>query len=222
MSVIALPARRPLRYFGSKWNLAPWIISNFPTHDHFVDPFFGGGAILFRKQPVKLETVNDLNGRVVNYFQILRDRPLELINLIDLTPWAKDEYKLNQTPAQDPLEDARRFHSTCWMSIHAGPIWAGFRNQRSVAGRFAAPPDDLIRHDLWTVAQRLREVQILNMDALELLESYHGREDPFIYLDPPYVISTLSGRIRYGDFTQDDDFHRQLIKPKKLLSTLTT
>lgn len=92
--------RRPaLKYFGSKWRLAPWIISNFPEHEHYIEPCFGAGNILLRKPSVKLETVNDIDGRVVNFFKQLRDNPGELIQLINFSPGPKMNtiaVKLNQ------------------------------------------------------------------------------------------------------------------------------
>ena len=155
------PRRPALRYYGGKFDLAPWIISHFPRHEHYVEPCFGAGSVLLRKPAVKLETVNDLNGRVVNYFRVLRDNPAGLIRLLDLTPWAADEYRESQTESDDPLEDARRFHIQCWMSINGGPLATGFRVQNSILSRYATTATDLVNHDLLTVAARLKNVRPL-------------------------------------------------------------
>lgn len=71
MTVLARPA---LRYFGSKSKLAPWIISHFPRHMSYCEPFGGGANVLLQKPRVPVETYNDLDGRVVNFFRVLRAR----------------------------------------------------------------------------------------------------------------------------------------------------
>lgn len=110
--------RRPaLRYYGGKWRLAPWIISHFPKHVNYVEPCGGAASVLLQKPRSQLETYNDLDGNVVNFFRVLRDRPDELIRKIRLTPWAREEYELSKNPVPDPVENARRFFVCGWMSI---------------------------------------------------------------------------------------------------------
>ena len=57
-----------IKYPGSKWNIADWILSFFPKHHSYVEPFFGSGAVFFRKEKSNIETINDLDGDVVNFF----------------------------------------------------------------------------------------------------------------------------------------------------------
>ena len=75
-----------LKYYGSKFRLAQWITSHFPAHKHYVEPFGGAANVLLVKEPSKLETYNDLNNAIVNFFRMLRARPDELIEQINLTP----------------------------------------------------------------------------------------------------------------------------------------
>lgn len=193
--------KRPaLRFYGSGWNRARWIISHMPAHTHYVELCLGSASILLRKPPVMLESINDRDGRVVNFFQALRERPRELIDLINLTPWAEDEMRACMERAEDPLEDARRFFAGCWMSIHGGPLTsATFRNQNGVAGRFVSPPMDAIdRSDLLAVARRLKRVQIFNRDALSLISKFSADPDTLIYFDPPYLAETRRRRRGYN------------------------
>jgi len=83
------PKRPALRYYGGKWKLAPWIISHFPEHQNYVEPCGGAASVLLQKPRSPLETYNDLDGNVVNFFRVLRDQPDELIRKIRLTPWAR-------------------------------------------------------------------------------------------------------------------------------------
>ena len=67
-----------LRWPGSKWTLAQWIIDQMPPHVHYLEPFFGSGAVFFCKQPSKFETINDLDSDVTNLFRVIRTRKDEL------------------------------------------------------------------------------------------------------------------------------------------------
>jgi len=201
--------KRPaLKYFGGKWRMAPWIISYFPEHTHYIEPCFGAGSVLLRKEQVELETVNDLNGRLVNFFRALRDDPDELIGKIDLTPWAQDEYKLAQIESDDPVEDARRFFFMSWMSVNGGPLPTGFRISKTRGSRGSIPPTDGINHALNAITKRLRTVQVMNIDAIAFIRKFNEDENALIYFDPPYVKSTRTSK-GYGVFDDFDDLHKQ-------------
>jgi len=107
---------RILHYPGSKWSMADWIIEYMPEHETYLEPFFGSGAVLFNKPSSKIETVNDLDGQVVNLFRVIRDRPEELAEKIRWTPYSRQEYYDSYETTGDELEDARRFLIRCWMA----------------------------------------------------------------------------------------------------------
>ena len=75
-----------LNYPGAKWGMAEEIVALMPPHRSYLEPFFGSGAVLFNKPPSAIETVNDIDGDIVNFFTVLREQPEELARLIDLTP----------------------------------------------------------------------------------------------------------------------------------------
>ncbi len=81
-----------MKYPGSKWSLARWIISFFPEHHSYLEPFFGSGAVLFNKPRSHIETVNDLDGNVVNLFEWIRRDPERLAREIYYTPYAREVY----------------------------------------------------------------------------------------------------------------------------------
>lgn len=109
-----------LKYYGGKFRLAAWIINFFPKHIHYVEPFGGGGSVLLLKEPAKLETYNDLDKNVVNFFRVLRHEPDELVRRLRLTPWARSEYEQCLENSGAVMEDARRFFVRLWMSLHGG------------------------------------------------------------------------------------------------------
>lgn len=99
-----------IRYPGSKWSLANWIISYFPEHHSYLEPFFGSGAVLFNKTRSDIETVNDLDGNVVNLFECIRSDPEKLAEMIYMTPYAREVYEKSflYNP-EEPFEKALNF-----------------------------------------------------------------------------------------------------------------
>lgn len=106
-----------LKYAGAKWRLADWIGGLLPPHEIYLEPFFGSGAVFFRKAPARLETINDIDGNVVNLFRVLREQTEQLAALVELTPWARDEYYASYEKSGNDLEDARRFLVRCWQAF---------------------------------------------------------------------------------------------------------
>lgn len=187
-----------LKYPGSKWRLAEWIISHFPPHTTYLEPFFGSGAVFFTKPQSDIETINDIDGNVTNLFKVIREHPDELATLIEFTPWARDEYYASYEFTDNQLEMARRFLVRCWQAfgtdLYRKPGWnnskrASLRLSRN--NEFQKLPQIILE-----TAQRLKSAQIENMDAVELIKGYNYSE-VLIYADPPYVMHTRSGGKRY-------------------------
>jgi DNA adenine methylase len=172
--------------------LAPWIISHFPAHKSYVEPCGGAANVLLQKARSELETYNDVDNNVVNFFSVLRDNPQELIEKIWLTPWARREYETAYDPHDCPVERARRFYTACWMSITPTINNAWRPNRRNV--RFLLNSDkssipQLNAHEvdhLYAIAERLLRVQIENDPYVDVIKRY-DTPGTLIYFDPPYV-----------------------------------
>lgn len=82
-----------MKYPGSKWRLAPWIISHFPEHHSYLEPYFGSGAVHFNKERSNIENINDSDGNVVDLFRCMRERPDQLARAIYLTPYSRQVYE---------------------------------------------------------------------------------------------------------------------------------
>lgn len=202
-----------LKYPGAKWRLAEFIIAQMPEHKVYLEPYFGSGAVLFNKEPTGIETINDIDGNVVNLFRVIRDRPDELARLIEFTPWARDEYLQSYELTGDSIEDARRFLVRCWQAFATRTGYkTGWRH--SAQGLCPNMPEQ------WTkvpsrvkeVAERLKHVQIENMDAVELIKKYN-HETVLIYADPPYTLDTRASKIYAHDITETD--HVRLLEVLK-------
>jgi DNA adenine methylase len=168
-----------------------------------------GASVFLQKPPTEVEILNDLNGRVVNFFRQLRDNKAELIRLINLTPWAEDEYKFCKTPSDDPTEDARRFYVAAWQSVHgAGDDKSGWRLLVDPDGRRGLSPSvDWMAHDLDCVAQRLRRAHIINRDALAVIQRMLSIASCLIYFDPPYLSAKRTRKNGYSAFEVTEDWH---------------
>lgn len=199
-----------LRYIGGKWQIAEWIISQFPAHDNYVEPFCGAASVFFRKHPSPIEVINDRSGDVVNFFRVLREDTDALIRAVDLTPFSREEYDRAYEPSDDPLERARRFYVRSWQSFscHAG-YKTGWRHQKNIHSRGTSLTREWRRMDgLYRSAERLKHALIEHDDALAVIQRYDTPQTLF-YLDPPYVLDTRSNRRRYAHEMTDDD-HRSL------------
>ncbi|GAX06969.1 D12 class N6 adenine-specific DNA methyltransferase [Secundilactobacillus pentosiphilus] len=201
--------KRILNYPGSKWNMARYIISLMPPHTTYLEPFFGSGAVFFNKEPSKIETINDIDGRIVNFFKQCRNHPVELSQLIQLTPLSREEYQLSYEISDDPLEDVRRMMVRSWQAIGGKTSdHTGWRANIDLNGSKTTEWNHIDERIL-AVASRLKDAQIEHQDAFKLLERYN-RPDVLTYVDPPYLMSTRSKRHYAYEFSDAD--HESLLK----------
>lgn len=216
---IDAPPRRPLvRYHGGKWRLAPWIIQHFPAHRVYVEPYGGGGSVLLRKPRSYGEVYNDLDEEVVNLFRVVRDSGDELRRRIELTPFARPEFRQSYLRADCPIEQARRTVARAYMGFGSAAVSGestGFRPNSNRPG--TTPAHDWRNYPdcLPAVIDRLRGVVIECRDALDVMQQ-HDSPHTLHYVDPPYVHETRSGKSRgtasrkaYRHEMSDDD-HRRL------------
>lgn len=219
------PTRPVLRWHGGKWRLAPWIISHFPVHRLYVEPFGGAASVLLRKPRAYAEIYNDLNGEVVTLFRVLRDADLasRLIAQLRLTPFAREELPAAYEPSDDPVEQARRLVVRSYLGFGSAGVngaTTGFRSNSNRSG--TVPPHDWVNYPecLTAAVQRLRGVCIERLDAVALLAR---NDDPatLFYVDPPYLPETRSKKRgpqgMYHSYVHDmtEGDHKALLKALK-------
>ncbi|WP_028590334.1 DNA adenine methylase [Paenibacillus massiliensis] len=195
---------RILHYPGSKWSMANWIISHMPQHMTYLESFFGSGAVLFSKPRSQIETVNDLDGEIVNLFRVIRERPDELANAIRWTPHSRQEYYESYHPADDDLERARRLVVRLWQGRGGKTAHrTGWRSMIEPNGPLPGKEWLSFPDKVYAVAERLQGVQIECQAAAELLLRYR-RPDVLVYADPPYVQSTRTTTSYRYEMTDQD------------------
>ena len=93
----------------------------------YIEPAAGSAAVLFRKPRAPVEIINDIDGAVVNFFRVPRDRPAELARACRLTPYARGQYLADaeDEPDAGDLERARRFWARCTQSFNSGGAGGG-------------------------------------------------------------------------------------------------
>lgn len=205
-------------YYGGKFSHLDWLLPLLPMCHHYCEPFAGSAAVLINRAPSAIETYNDLDGEVANFFRVLREQSEELTRQIGLTPFSREEFAVacKLDPEVSPLERARRFY------VRARQVRTGLAQTASV-GRWAnckntsrAGMSGVISRWLGGVAQlpeiaeRLIRVQIENRPAVDVIKLYDSRTTLF-YCDPPYIHSTRGDSKAYKHEMSDEQ-HRELAK----------
>lgn len=215
-----MSSRPVLRYHGGKWKLAPWLISNFPKHRVYVEPFGGAASVLMRKSRSYAEVYNDRWDTVVNVFAVLRDpqKSEQLKRLLELTPFSRTEFEKASRRRPKQLGDVECARLTILRSYAGfgsastnGEYSTGFRCNSQRSG--TTPAHDWVNYPshLARFVERLKGVVIENRPGLDVM-AQHDSAETFFYLDPPYPHSTRNmqrGNAAYAVEMTDDD-HREL------------
>jgi DNA adenine methylase len=213
--------KRPLvRYHGSKWSIAPWIISFISKHRTYVEPYGGGAAVLLRKPRSHEEIYNEIDGDIVNLFKVARDYGPKLKDLLELTPFSKEEYLQAYKPAEGQIERARRTVIRAFMGrantgatgniSNEGTVATGFRASTPNCGKTAAKVWTSYPDALDALIERLKGVVIENKNALDVID-HHDSEETLFYVDPPYLFSTRDAGNDYR-YEMTDQEHIELAK----------
>jgi DNA adenine methylase len=203
-------------WYGGKYSHLDWLLPLLPDCHHYCEPFGGSAAVLLNRSPSPVETYNDLDGDVVNFFQMLRDEKEKLLEAIGLTPFSREEFFIACDAPRDKisnLERARRFFVRA-RQVRTGLAqtaslgrWANCKNtsrsgMSGVVSRWLGSIDQLPE-----IGMRLLRVQIENRPAIEVIDLYDA-PGTFFYCDPPYVHASRGDSKAYGyEMTDRDHGH---------------
>jgi DNA adenine methylase len=205
-------------WYGGKFSHLDWLLPQLPDCFHYCEPFAGSGAVLLNRKPSSVETYNDIDGEVVNFFRVLREEKDNLIEKLALTPFSREEFALacELDPNITDIERARRFYVRA-RQVRTGLAqtasigrWANCKNtsrsgMSGVVSRWLGGIEQLEY-----IADRLLRVQIENRPAIDVIRLYDSKETLF-YCDPPYIHSTR-GDIKSYKFEMDNYDHEALAK----------
>jgi DNA adenine methylase len=198
-----------VRYHGGKVLMAEKIIGLFPSHDCYVEPFGGGGAVLLAKPRARLEVYNDLDGDMVTLFRVLRDRASDLAAAIALTPFARQEHEISYKETDCDLERARRVLVRSHFGHGSSGIHrsTGFRAAGMRAGTLPVHGWATLPETVQATAERMRGVVIENRPADQVMKAHDGLQT-LHYVDPPYLPETRDrGRDYRHELTREDHEH---------------
>ncbi len=203
-------------WYGGKYSHLDWLLPLLPESQHYCEPFGGSAAVLLNRKPSPVETYNDLDADVANFFRVLREQKAELTEAIGLTPFSREEFCIacEKTQGISNLERARRFFVRA-RQVRTGLAqtaslgrWANCKNtsragMSGVVSRWLGSIEQLPE-----IAERLLRVQIENRPALEIVKLYDSKGTLF-YCDPPYPHEARGDSKAYG-YEMSDREHREL------------
>ena len=212
----------PFGWLGSKATMLDIILPNIPEHKHYVEPFCGTAIVYLYKQPARINTLNDIDTNIVNFFRVLqdRDKTKELLRRLRYTPWAKAEYKracllLSSNREIDEITRAWAFYVAQCMSMkfsyYSDPNGSSFGYVLNIKRNYIVYRDFISRvRRLAENALKLRQCQILNDDGVEVMKRF-DHEEAFMFVDPPYLSTTVRSKSRIYATEYNDELHHRLI-----------
>lgn len=204
-------------WYGGKYSHLEWLLPLLADCHHYCEPFGGSAAVLLNRPPAPVETYNDLDGEVTNFFRVLRNEGESLVKAVGLTPFSREEFFMacssNGEESSD-LERARRFF------VRARQVRTGLAQTASI-GRWAncknttrAGMSGVVSRWLGSVemlpyiAERLLRVQIENRPATAVIRLYDSKQT-FFYCDPPYPHASRGDSKAYRNEMTDHE-HAEL------------
>jgi DNA adenine methylase len=224
----------PLKWHGGKTYLASQIVSLMPAHLHYVEPYFGGGAVLLARDPDRnwyesaddwadtaaqrgcSEVVNDVSGELVNFWRVLRyERKFQkFLRAVQATPFSEKDWQdtCKFQDGKSSVTRAIRFFICCRQSLAGRMDSFAPRSRSRTRGGINEQANAWLGsvEGLPAVHQRLKSVVILNNDALNVIRKEDAAKTLF-YLDPPYLHETRTSTDVY-EFEMTDDDHRELLQ----------
>jgi DNA adenine methylase len=210
-----MKAKQPIKYHGGKYYLAPKIIAAMPEHTHYLEAFAGGLSVLLNKPCEGVsETVNDINGDLINFWRVLADPDLfeQFHRRVGLLPLSEELFHgAKNSKANSPAE-------------RAADYFVRMRQSRQGLGTSYCTPTKRTRGGMnenvsaWLGAveglpgihERLKRVEVLNRDATDLIKRL-DHENLLVYCDPPYMRQVRSSPDLYGEFEMTYSDHEELL-----------
>lgn len=199
--------KTPITYYGGKQTMVSDILSLFPKdYSGYVEPFAGGAAVFFAKEPCKFEVLNDTNGELVNFYKVCKTQNEALMDKINASCYSQ---RLHKTAcdiynAPELFDEVTRAWALWYLSLTSfgGMLGGYFSRGKTPETVLNKPPHKLFTHKqlIKDACARLDFVTIMEYDAIKCIKDY-DQEKMFFYIDPPYVGANQG---HYAGYTQKD------------------
>ena len=200
--------KTPITYYGGKQTLLKYILPLIPEHVLFTEPFCGGCAVFFAKEPSKCEVINDMNGELINFYHIAKTKYPELKAMIDGTLHSRDIHAHARHIMVYPtfFNDVERAWAVwvCSKMGFASMLDGTFGYDRT--GTTALKIHNAKEGFTEQLCERLKKVTIEGEDGLRVITRYDS-EDTFHFVDPPYVGSDCG---HYEGYFNEENFQQLL------------
>ena len=212
--------KSPFQYAGGKTTMLSLILQNIPTHKHYVEPYCGSAVVFFNKPPAKLNTLNDKDEYIVNFFRVLQKEETrkKLLRRLNYTIWSRSEYRLAyetyHNPEADEVEKAWSFFILQNLSMtksarmtKSGNFGYDRAPSAKSAGTFRRRIEALV-----SFANKLKDIQLECDDGINVIRRYDDKET-LMLVDPPYPLSTLlNANKNYYVLNPDENYHKELLQ----------
>ena len=204
-----LSVRSPISRLGGKFYLTRRLSQYIPEHVTYVEPFCGAGHLLFSKESSQVEVLNDIDGHLIAFFELLKDdtKRSKLIQTLDNMPYSRrlwQDIRINWKQGNIPQDEIERGSQWFYLnrSTFAGDQKRGGFATPSITGRNPVTSFRNTIESLNAIAERLRNVCIENLGYQECIRRYDSPQTLF-YVDCPYY----GHEYYYGDsFTEQDHY----------------
>jgi DNA adenine methylase len=210
--------RSPFRWVGGKSRLRKKIIALLPLHECYVEVFGGAAWVLFGKSPCRVEVLNDIDGDVVNFFRVVKEKPEEFLESFEWTIVSRNIFQTLREQPPDHLSDLQRAHRFYYLTMAGwGGEFSSPRFQTSVSdgghGNRLIGALKTLPQRIMPVYQRLQTVIIEDLDWRACLARYDkGYEEKRVvmYLDPPYPQNNCNYQHNMRQWKEHEELARAL------------
>ena len=181
--------RTPLTYWGGKQKLLKHILPLIPEHKAYIEPFCGGASVFFAKEPVSINIINDINGEVVNFYEVLKSPRLrqQLYRQLKHTPYARRLFLraihiFFKPQGYNKIQRAWALFTACAQAYNTklSESWS----MSATTNRASCWQHKIELLQDQTIDRLLENAQIEHRDACAVIRA--GKADSFIFADPPY------------------------------------
>ena len=208
--------KTPITYYGGKQGMLKDILPLIPKHSTYTESFAGGAAVLFAKEPVNINVINDLNGEVINFYRTIVGDFDALKSQIEQTLHSREQHQVARTIYEHPdyfssVTRAWAFWVLSKMSFSSA-LGASFAITKTGGNKKASLIFNSKSAFNCDLKELLEQCTIEQEDAFSVIRRYDS-PDAFHFIDPPYVGCNMG---HYSGMFNDEDLNALL----ELLSSI--
>ncbi len=195
--------KTPISYYGGKQLMLKYILPNIPEYKTYVEPFVGGGAVFWAKEPSLLEILNDTNKELINFYEVVKTDFVSLEKTIQISLHSRDLHRQAYTIYTNPdMFDKVKRAWAVWVLASQGfggqlsSSWGRDKTQNKTVKMLKNKRDNFSIK----LAERLQLVEFESRDAVKIIKTTDFT-DAFFYCDPPYYNADMG---HYDGYTKED------------------